>query len=324
MGMEFRQLGQTSLQVSAVALGCWPISGMTSLDVNEADSLATIRACSDAGINLLDTAYCYGADGESERLIARAIAGRRHETVIATKVGLGWSSQLKQIRDASPATLRRQCETSLRRLETDHVELLYLHAPDPATPIQESAETLAKLMAEGKTLAVGASNCSVEQLEEFVSVCPLSAVQPHYNMLQREIENDLLPWCRQRQISVCVYWPLLKGLLAGKLPRDFRFRPGDGRAKYAMFQGEEWQRNQDLLDRLRPIADEAGVTLAQLVINWTVHQPGITAALCGAKRPAQLIENAGGMGWRLSAKQLAQIDEALALRGQPVSQAAVS
>lgn len=321
--MLYREIGSTGIRVSAIALGCWPIAGMTSLDVNETDSLATLAACFDLGINFLDTAYCYGAKGESEKLIAHALAGRRDEMVIATKGGIHWGPQGEQIRDGSPATLRRECDESLRRLNTDRVELLYLHAPDPKVPIAESAGELRRLMEAGKTRSVGVSNCNVQQLAQFAAVCPISAFQPHYNMLQREIELGTLPWCRERGISVMVYWPLLKGLLTGKLARDHVFRPSDGRAKYPMFQGEEFQKNQDLLDRLRPIAAEAGVTLAQLVLNWTIHQPGITVALCGAKRAAQIRDNAGGAGPELTAAQRAAIEQALADRGTPTSRAAV-
>lgn len=320
---ELRPLGRTGIRVSPVALGCWPISGMTSLDVNEADSLATLHAALDCGINFLDTAYAYGAAGESERLIARAIAGRRESVAIATKCGIHWGADGKRVLDARPETIRRECDESLRRLATDRVELLYLHAPDPQTPLAESAGEFRRLLEAGKTQAVGVSNVTLAQLQEFDAVCPVSAVQPPYNMLQREIERDLVPWCREREISLCIYWPLLKGLLAGKLPRDFVFRPGDGRAKYPMFQGQEWERNQDLLDELRTIAATAGRTVAQLVVNWTIHQPGITVALCGAKRPDQIRETAGAMGWRLTADQLRQIDAALARRGTPVAKGAV-
>lgn len=317
--MERRPLGNSDLQVSVVALGCWPISGMTSLDVNDTDSLATLRECLDLGINFLDTAYAYGAAGESERLIARALGDRRDELVIATKGGVHWNPDGTSGVDCSPARLRQECEESLRRLQTDRVDLLYLHAPDPRVPVAESAGELRRLLDEGKTRTVGVSNLNVEQLESFSAVCPIVAHQPHYNMLQREIEQDTLPWCREHGVAVVVYWPLLKGLLAGHLPRDHVFRPGDGRAKYPMFQGDEWQKNQDLLDRLRPIAEDAGKTLAQLVINWTIHQPGVTAALCGAKRPDQIRENAGAAGWSLSSELLQRIDEALRLRGTPVS-----
>jgi aryl-alcohol dehydrogenase-like predicted oxidoreductase len=321
--VELRPLGPTGILVTPVALGCWPISGMTSLDVNEADSLATIHAALDAGINFLDTAYAYGADGESERLIARAIAGRRGQVVIATKGGIAWDAEGRRVIDARPETLHRQCEESLRRLQTDHVELLYLHAPDPNTPLAESAAALRHLQEEGKTRAIGVSNFSLAQLEEFHAICPIAAFQPPYNMLQRDIENDSLPWCRERGIAVCSYWPLLKGLLAGQLARDHIFRPGDGRAKYPVFVGEEWQRNQDFLDELRRVAADAVRTVAQVAVNWTIQQPGITAALCGAKRPEQIRETAGALGWKLTPHELSRIDAALVRRGKAVTRGAV-
>jgi aryl-alcohol dehydrogenase-like predicted oxidoreductase len=316
---EYRPLGRTGIHVSPVAMGCWPISGMTSLDVNEVDSVRTLEAAVDHGVNFLDTAYFYGADGESERLIARALGHRREELVIATKGGLHWDSEGQRVFDASPQRLRRECEESLRRLGTDRVELLYLHAPDPRIPVSESAGALRELMQQGKARCVGVSNLSLAQLEQFQAECPIAACQPAYNMLQRQIERDTLPWCREHNVSVVVYWPLLKGLLAGKLPRDHVFQPGDGRAKYPMFRGDEWQKNQDFVDQLREIARELGRSVAQVTVNWTIHQPGITAALCGAKRPDQIIDTSGAMGWKLDAAQLGRIDAALRQRGEPIT-----
>jgi aryl-alcohol dehydrogenase-like predicted oxidoreductase len=313
-----RCIGQTNLRVSPVALGCWPISGMSSLDVSHEASLATIDAAIDSGINFLDTAYCYGAQGESERLIASVVGARRSEVAIATKGGIHFDAQLRRHLDARPAMLLAECDESLRRLNTDRVELYYLHAPDPNVPVAESAAAIGRMIEAGKVLSAGASNCTVAQLEEFHAVCPLSAVQPPYNMLQRDIEDDLVPWCVERNISIMVYWPLLKGLLAGKLARDHVFPPKDGRSKYPMFQGEEWQKNQDFVDELRAVAADVGRTVTQVVVNWTIHRPGITAALCGAKRPEQIRESAGAMGWQLDEHQLRRIDAALARRGKPV------
>jgi aryl-alcohol dehydrogenase-like predicted oxidoreductase len=296
---------------------------MTSVDVNDADSLATIEVCAELGINFLDTAYAYGPLGESERLIARALGSRRDEFVIATKCGIHWDERVERVIDGRPATIRRECDESLRRLATDRVELLYLHAPDPNVPLEESAGVLAELRQAGKTRSVGVSNFTVDQLNAFHAVCPITAVQPPYNMLQRQIERDLLPWCEQHNVAVIVYWPLMKGLLAGRLPRDYQFQPGDGRAKYPMFHGDEWRKNQDFVDDLRTVAAECGKTVAQVVINWTIHQPGITAALCGAKRPAQIVETAGAMGWRLTADQLETIEAALVRRGEAATKSAV-
>ena len=318
-----RRLGITDIHISPIALGCWPIAGMSSTDVNDRDSLATIEACFELGINFIDTAFAYGADGESERLIARALGRRRDEMVIATKGGIHWQPPRTQVIDDRPETLHRECETSLRRLNTDHVELYYLHAPDPKVPIAESAGAIRELLDAGKIRSTGVSNVSLEQLQQFAAVCPLAAFQPAYNMLQREIEDDTLPWCVEHDVSVCVYWPLMKGLLAGRIPRDHVFPTTDSRHKYPMFQGDEWQKNCDFVDALRPIAAEAGRTVSQLVLNWTIHRPGIAVALCGAKRPNQLRENAGAMGWRLNSDQLARIDAAVALRGKPATRTAV-
>ncbi len=319
---ELRRVGQTDILVTPVAMGCWPITGITSLGVQEEASLATLAAAFDAGINFFDTAYCYGFAGESERMIARVLARHRQQIVIATKGGIHYA-QGKQVRDASPATLRRECEESLHRLQTDYIDLLYLHAPDPQVPVAESAGALRQLLDSGKARSIGASNLTLQQLQEFAQVCPLAAFQPHYNMLQREIELEQLPWCLENQVSVICYWPLMKGLLAGHLPRDHVFEARDGRQKYPMFHGDEWQKTQDFLDVLRPIAAEAGKTVAQLVINWTIQQPGITAALCGAKRPEQILDNAGGMNWRLSPEQLARVNAAIAARGPTASRGAV-
>jgi aryl-alcohol dehydrogenase-like predicted oxidoreductase len=260
------------------------------------------------------------ASGQAGSTVQIALTGsRRSEMVIATKVGLSWGVDKKQVFDASPSTLVRHCEESLRRLRTDRVELLYLHAPDPKVPVAESAGALRKLLDQGKTRSVGASNLSLLQLQEFVATCPIVAFQPAYNMLQRQIEADTLPWCRERDIAVIVYWPLMKGLLAGKMDREHLLDVGDSRRKYPMYQGEEWQRNQDFLDELKELAAESGRSVAQIVINWTIHRPGITAALCGAKRPEQIGDNAGALGWKLDDAQLARIDEALSRRGPVIT-----
>lgn len=321
--VQRRKLGKTDIAVSTVSMGCWPIAGMTSLGVTEESSLATLAAAVDAGVNFFDTAYGYGAEGESETLIAKALGRVRDSIVIATKGGIHWGEDGGQRKDASPTTLRRECDESLRRLSTDRVELYYLHCPDPDVPIEESAGAMLELMNAGKVRSTGVSNFTLEQLRRFHTVCPITAYQPPYNMILRDIETDQLPWCTANDVSVCVYWPLMKGLLAGKLPRDHAFADKDGRKKYPMFQGDEWQRNQDLLDALRPIAAEANVTLAQLVIHWTITRPGVTNAICGAKRPEQIKETAGAMEVELTAAQREAIEKALQARGEPVTRWAV-
>ncbi len=318
-----REIGRTGILVTPLAMGCWPITGITSIDVSVEQSEATLAAAFDAGLNFFDTAYCYGYDGESERMIAKILGPRRKEIVVATKGGIVWGPDKKQIRDGRPESIRRHCEESLRRLKTDCVELYYLHAPDPNVPVAESAVAFRELIAAGKIRAAGLSNATRQQLEEFHAVCPLSAYQPHYNMLQREIEASQLPWCVENQVSAMIYWPLMKGLLAGKLSRAHRFDPQDGRQKYPMFQGDEWRKTHDFLDRLRPIAAEVNTTLAQLVLNWTIQRPGIAVALCGAKRPEQIRDNAAALNWQLTPDQIARIDQAIADRGAAASRGAV-
>ena len=297
--IELRRIGQSGLFVSPVALGCWPIAGMTSLGVNDEDSLATISAALESGINFIDTAHCYGANGESERLIGKAIKGKRDRIVLASKGGIHWDEKGIRHYDATPERILLECNESLRRMNVDHIDLFYLHAPDPQVPVEQSAEAFVSLLKSGKVRAVGASNFSVEELEKFQAVCPISAVQPPYNMLERAIESDIIPWCIANHVSVINYWPLMKGLLAGKIRRGHQFEANDKRLTYDVFQGEKFEAAQKLLDRLDFMAVKTDKTVAQIVVNWTIHQPGLTATLCGAKRDWQIRETAGGMGWKL-------------------------
>jgi aryl-alcohol dehydrogenase-like predicted oxidoreductase len=322
MSTSLRPLGRTDIRVSPVALGCWPIAGVSTLDVNDIDSVATIRAALDAGVNFLDTAYCYGPAGESETLIRQALEGvPRDEVVIASKGGIHYAAPQggaarKQEQDARPETLARECDESLVRLGVDHVDLWYLHAPDPKTPLAESAGAVQRLVESGKARSAGLSNCTLPELQAFHAICPLAAVQLPYNMLQRDIEEGTIPWCREQGISVTAYWPLMKGLLAGRLAKDAALAEGDSRRNYPMYQGDEWERNQAFVDELRRIAAECGRTVAQVVVNWTIRQHGITSALCGAKRAWQIEETAGAMGWRLRDEENAAVERAIAARGK--------
>lgn len=319
MNTEQRQLGSSDLMVSPVAFGSWPIAGVTSLDVNDEDSLSTIRACTDLGINFIDTAYCYGPNGESENLLRRALTGRRDEFVIATKCGIHYNEQGKQTNDARPEQIVRECDESLQRLGTDRVELYYLHSPDPQVQLADSAGAIRELIDAGKACYAGLSNHQLEQIEEFHAICPLTAVQLPYNMLQRDIETRTIPWCMENNVALVVYWPLMKGLLAGKLRGQNDLAADDNRRSYPMYQGEEWERNQAFVDVLREVAAECEQSVAAVVVHWTIQQPGITAALCGAKRRWQLEELAAAMTSELSQEHRQRIDEAIKQRGDAVA-----
>ncbi|MFM8494900.1 MAG: aldo/keto reductase [Planctomycetia bacterium] len=316
-----RPLGRSSVTVGPLGLGCWPLAGMTRAGVTAAAAEATVAAAIDAGITHLDTAYCYGERGESERAIAAAIRGRRDRAVIAGKCGIHWepapaaTPPRRQVVDGRPERIRAEVEESLRRLETDHLDLLYLHAPDPQVPIADSAGELSRLLAAGKARAIGASNVSVAQLEAFAAACPLSACQMHFNMLQREIEREILPWCQAHGVSMVVYWPLMKGLLTGTMQRGQVFPATDSRHKYPMFNGAEFERNLDFVDALRPIAARLRCSLPDLVLAWTAEQPGITSVLFGATSPEQVAINARALAVDLDDAARRDIAAATAARG---------
>ena len=324
MNIAPRRVGSSGLSVGPLGLGCWPLAGMTRSGITPAAAVATVAAALDAGVVHLDTAYCYGEAGESERAIAQAMAGRRRESaVIASKCGIHWEPGRKQCVDGRPERIRGEVEESLRRLGTDHVDLLYLHAPDPTIPIEDSAGELARLLNTGKTRAVGVSNVSLEQLERFAVACPLSACQMHYNMLQREIEAEILPWCRDRGVAMFVYWPLMKGLLAGGMARDLVFPTTDSRHKYPMFNGTEFQRNLDFVEALRPVAHRLGCALPDLVLAWTAEQPGITCVLFGATAPEQVGTNAHALTCELDDDARETIAAAIRDRGPVANRRAV-
>jgi len=308
--VKLREIGTTGIQVTPIAMGCWPIAGVTTLGVTPEDARNTLLAAYDSGINFYDTAYVYGYEGESEKRIAEALGDKREQIVIASKGGVHWQDKQQRV-DASPEKLKAELEESLLRLKTDYIDLHYLHCSDPNTPVEVSAQALAEAKAEGKIRAVGASNLSLEELRRFHEVCPISAYQAKYNMLQRDIEKEIVPWCLEHNISIMPYWPLLKGLLAGKIRKDSDLDPEDSRRKYPFFQPDAWEKNNELLDELEATAKQEGKTIAQVVLNWTMNQPGICSVLCGARRTEQIQEDAEAMDWGIIEEISRKIDEAI-------------
>jgi len=333
MNTSPRPLGSSPVSVGPLGLGCWPLAGMTRAGVTREAAVATVRAAVDAGITHLDTAYCYGEQGESERAIREALAGirptARDTVVIAGKCGIHWEPDAsrdpprRQAVDGRPERIRAEVEESLGRLGTDRLDLLYLHAPDPTIPIEDSAGELRRVLDAGKARAIGLSNASREQLERFAAVCPLAACQLHFNMLQREIEREILPWCMAEGVAMVVYWPLMKGLLAGGMHKGQVFPASDSRHKYPMFNGEEFARNLDFVEALRPIASRLGVALPDLVLAWTAEQPGITSVLFGATNPEQVAENARALACDLDDEARQAIAAAITARGPVANRRAV-
>ncbi len=306
---------QQQLTLPGLALGCWPLAGMTRPGVTRQAAIETVAAAIDHGITHLDTAYCYGENGESEKAIAQAAQGRRNEVTIASKCGIHWQAGKKQTVDGRPETIIREATESRLRLQADTIDLLYLHTPDPKIPIKESAGALRRLLDEGVVRAVGLSNGNVEECKLFAETCPLTACQRHFNMLQQEIRPALLPYCKSEQIAMVTYWPLIKGLLTGRMERNQVFLKTDSRHKYLMFHGEEFQKNLDFVDTIRSLATQQNMDLVSLVLAWTMAQEGITTVLFGATSAKQVAANAKALNCRLDGSIIQAINDAIQQRG---------
>lgn len=294
---------------SPVILGLWPIAGITSVDVQEDHSLATLRRALDVGVTTFDTAFSYGYDGESDRLLGESIRGVRDRVQVIGKVGQRWTADRVRVTDGSMKTLVRDAETSLKRIGIDHFDLLMLHGPDPQVDVRVSAEALAMLQLQGKASAVGVCNVNEQQIRAFAEVIPATAVQVPLNCLQQSSLENFIPWCSQRGTAVLVYWVLMKGILAGQIRSDHLFDSRDSRPGYPIYQGEMRARTHRLLDRLQVLAREYECSVAQLSVGWALSQSGVTSVLVGAKRPGQIEETAGSRP--LSPELLAAIDEAI-------------
>lgn len=309
--MECSAIGGTPLKVSRVAIGTWAIGGWMWGGTDESESISTIKAALDHGINVIDTAPVYGF-GRSEEIVGKAIAdGRlRDKVIIASKVGLEWANG-KVSRNASRARIMREIEESLRRLRTDYIDIYQVHWPDPLVTMEETAQAMRALFEQGKIRAIGVSNFSVEQIERFRSVAPLHVLQSPYNLFERDIEADLLPYCRRNNIATFGYGALCRGLLSGRMRADTKFEGDDLRRSDPKFLAPRFTQYLAAVHRLDRLARERfGKRIIQLAVRWMLDQ-GITTALWGARRPDQLQPVDEVMGWRLDAPALVEIDRIL-------------
>lgn len=308
--MQFTRLGQTDLEVSRLCFGTWQTGGEWGA-IEETEAKAAARRALDLGINFFDTAQAYGF-GESERLLGESLElgsrSRRDEVVVATKGGLRLEDD-GLVRDSSSGWLRRGIESSLRALGTDHVDLYQVHWPDPETPFEETANALEELVSEGKTRYVGVSNFDADQMAEFEETRKIDTLQPPYHLFRREIEAEILPYCRERGIGVMVYSPLAHGLLTGKFDTDTEFPEDDWRRRSDVFQGEEFEGNVQIVKELARFAHERGSTLAQLAVAWTLSSPGVDVAIVGARRADQIEGTAPAGELELSSEDRAEMDE---------------
>jgi aryl-alcohol dehydrogenase-like predicted oxidoreductase len=310
MNMKLADIPGTSLKLSAVAIGTWAIGGWMWGGTDEAESIATIRAALEHGINIIDTAPVYGF-GRSEEIVGKAIAESqlRSNVVIATKTGLQWEGG-RVARNASRARIVREVEDSLRRLKTDYIDVYQVHWPDPLITIEETADAMHQLFARGKIRAIGVSNFSVVQMERFRRVAPLHVLQPPYNLFERGIEADLLPYCRENNIATLGYGALCRGLLSGRMRADTVFDGDDLRRTDPKFVAPRFAQYLAAVDKLDRLAQRFGKRVIHLAVRWMLDQ-GITTALWGARHPGQLQPVDEVTSWSLDASAKAEIDQIL-------------
>jgi aryl-alcohol dehydrogenase-like predicted oxidoreductase len=309
--MEHLEIAGLPVEASRIGLGTWAIGGWLWGGSDEADAIKTIHAALDQGINLIDTAPVYGF-GRSEEIVGKALfGGRRDKALIATKCGLDWSSG-KILRNSSPARLRQGIEESLLRLKTDVIDIYQVHWPDESVPFEETASTLEAFRREGKIRAIGVSNFSPKQMDRFRTKVLLAAVQPPYNLFEREIEKDVLPYAERNDIVVLAYGALCRGLLSGKITSKTTFEGDDLRKVDPKFQPPRFSDYLAAVGKLEHLArNRYGKTVLALAVRWLLDR-GDIVALWGARRPDQLAAVDDVLGWHIDQEGLREIDHILA------------
>jgi aryl-alcohol dehydrogenase-like predicted oxidoreductase len=297
-------------KVSRIGLGTWAIGGFMWGGTDEREALETIRTALEQGITLIDTAPAYGF-GTAEELVGRALTqyGKREQVIVATKVGLDWHGN-QIFRNSTRARIMKEIGDSLRHLQTDYVDIYQVHWPDPLVPIEETAAAMQQLYKQGKIRAIGVSNYSLEQMKLFQQAAPLHTAQPPYNLFERDVERDVLPYSRTHGINTLTYGSLCRGLLSGRMKLDTEFHGDDVRKIDPKFQPPRYAQYLKAVDRLDRFAQENyGKRVLDLALRWTLDQPFVTVALWGARHPDQLTPIAGVTGWKLDASALKAIAE---------------
>ena len=308
--MIYRPLGSSGIDASVIGLGAWAMGGWQWGGTDEQQSINAIHAALDEGINLIDTAPVY-AFGYSEEIVGKAIKDKRDKVVLATKCGLVWdkkkgkhhfnsdkneirkdTTEIEVYRYNGAQSIRQEVEESLKRLKTDHIDLYQTHWQEPTTPIAETMGELLKLKEEGKIRAIGVSNATAGDMEEYLKYGIIDTDQECYNMIESDAEKENLPFCGKQNIAFLAYSPLAKGILSGKVGLDYTFKKGDLRNTHPLYTPTNRELVLKMIEQLQPIADDMGITMAQLCIAWTINRHSFTHALVGIRSPKQAAESA--------------------------------
>jgi aryl-alcohol dehydrogenase-like predicted oxidoreductase len=311
--MQTRRLGNSDLDITPLGFGAWALGGggwaFAWGPQDDADSVAAIRAALDAGINWIDTAAVYGL-GHSEEVVAKALDGVKNRPYVFTKCARIWNEHRQIGKSLKADSIRRECEASLRRLKVDVIDLYQMHWPEPEEDIEEGWSTMAQLQREGKVRWIGVSNFNVAQMKRAQASAPITSLQPPYSMLVRGVEVEILPYCREQNVGVIVYSPMRNGLLTGAMTRErvAAFPADDWRRNNPDFQEPRLTRNLRLAEVLRAIAKRHGRTPGEVAIAWTLHNPAVTGAIVGLRRPDQVAGVIGAGEFRLSSEDVREIE----------------
>ena len=310
--MQKRKLGKNGPELTTIGLGAWAIGGPWLWGWGEQDdeiSIKTIHEALDLGINWIDTAAVYGY-GHSEEVVARAIVGNRDDVFVATKCGLVWNNKGKTRIDLTPFSIRNEVESSLRRLDTDYIDLYQIHWSDPKTPVEKSWEVMIKLKEEGKVRYLGVSNFDVPLMEKCEEMFHIDSLQPPYNLLTRDIEREILPFCEENGIGVIAYSPMSSGLLTGKFDIS-KIAKDDWRNWGEEFKEPNLSKNLEFVEQLRPIAEKYDKTVGQLAIAWVLKHSALTVAIVGARHPEQVLENVEATEFEIGEEDILGIEDLL-------------
>jgi aryl-alcohol dehydrogenase-like predicted oxidoreductase len=324
--MEKRKLGNSDLEVSVLAFGAWAIGGWMWGGADSKDAVKAMETAIDNGMTTIDTASVYGF-GLSEELVGKAIRGKRDKVQVLTKFGMSWNgtkgeyffdskdnggNTVKIYKHSSREKVIEDCDSSLRRLNTDYIDLFQIHWPDGTTPVPETMEALEILIGKGKIRAGGVCNYSAQLVNEAIPAFSLASNQVPYSMVNRKIEEEVVPLCIGKNIGILAYSPMQRGLLTGKIKTGHQFNEGDTRPSTPYYKEPNLTNILNIVEKMRPIADNHNATVAQVVLNWTMNRPGITCVLAGARNPGQVLDNAGAVSFRLLKEEVDLIDGLIA------------